>query len=153
MNGTIKGLSFTKRDIPVPPDYRPMYKIAHILLILHMCCRGGKASMMKLHFLCWSIKTRKNIAIVNSWIKNNFSNHLHVWGIEPTVNRALTFAVAERLILNVGGDFILSESGTALVKSIVKDKQLFIKEKDFLTTIGKGIITEQKVRELAAKFF
>lgn len=153
MEGTIHGLSFVKRDIPIPADYRPMYKIGHVLLILHICCRAGKASMMKLHFLSWAIKTKRNIAIVSEWVRNDFSNHLHVWGVEPTVNRALTFAVAEGLVFNVGGDFIISEKGISLIKSIMKDKEVFKKEKAFLITIGKSTITEQKVRELAGKFF
>lgn len=107
---------------------------------------------MKLHFFCWAIKTKVNIGIVREWISSGFSNHLHVWGIEPTVNRALSFAVADGLINSVGGNFIITEKGTTLVQTINIDKALFSKEKAFLNAIGKGVITEQKIKELADKF-
>jgi len=153
MQGKIQGLSFTKRAIPIPADYRPLYKIAHILLILHLSCRTGKSSMMKLHFLCWTIKTKVNTSIVTGWIQDKFSSHLHIWGIEPTVNRALIFAAADNLIENVGADFIITSKGRNLAKVILQDKELFVREKEFLSTIGKNTITESQITQLANKFF
>lgn len=153
MQGKIQAIRFTKRAIPIPADYRPLYKIGHILLILFMSCRSGKASMMKLHFLCWTIKTKANTLTVHGWIRNKFSNHLHIWGIEPTVNRALTFAVSDDLIENEGADFIITAKGKDLVKAILKDKELFIREKEFLSGIGKNTITESQISQLAKKFF
>lgn len=149
MNETFKYIKFTSRTIPIPADYRPLYKIGHVLLILHLSSRGGKASLMKLHFLSWAIKSKKNIAIVKGWIKNNFKNDFHIWGIEPTVNRALVFASADNLIKDDGGVFALTERGTALVKSIIKDKETFADEKAFLEEIGKTEITEGKINDLS----
>ncbi|WP_261511692.1 hypothetical protein [Chryseobacterium paludis] len=153
MQGKIQGLSFTKRAIPIPADYRPLYKIAHILLILHLSSRSGKSSMMKLHFLCWAIKTKANTSIVNGWIGDKFSSHLHIWGIEPTVNRALTFATADDLIENIGADFVITFKGKELAKAILKDKELFVREKEFLSAIGKNTITESQITQLSNKFF
>lgn len=153
MQGKIQAISFTKRAIPIPADYRPLYKIAHILLILFISCRSGKSSMMKLHFLCWALKTKANTSVVKGWVSDKFSSHLHIWGIEPTVNRALTFAIADNLIENIGSDFLITTKGKDLVKAILKDKELFIREKEFLSDVGKNTITESQINQLANKFF
>lgn len=149
MNENIKHIKFTSRTIPIPADYRPLYKIGHILLILHLSSRGGKASLMKLHFLSWAIKSRKNIGTVKEWIKRDFKNDFHIWGIEPTVNRALSFAKADNFLKEEGGSFELTERGIVLVKSIMKDKEVFVEEKVFLLDIGKTEITENKINQLS----
>jgi hypothetical protein len=152
MKTFIKNLSFTKRNIPIPADYRPLYKIGHIVLILFLSCRSSKATLMKLHFLCWTLKTKMNMTTVQGWIKNNFNSELHIWGIEPTVNRALKFAIADGLIEDHVGEFVLTERGVVLAKAIIKDKELFMLEKVFLQSIGKNIITEQRIKDLSQKF-
>ena len=89
---------------------------------------------------------------VQQWIKNDFKSELHIWGIEPTVNRALKFATADHLINDLGGDFALTDRGEKLYRLIMKDKELFNLEKRFLTDLGKNTITEQKIKELTNKF-
>jgi len=148
----IKHLSFNKRDISIPADYRPLYKIGHIILILFLACRSNKATLMKLHFLCWSIKTDANLMLVQQWISNNFRNDFHIWGVEPTVNRALMYAVAEGYITLTEGSYALTDSGISLYKLIKKDKDLYLKEKVFLEAIGKNGISEQKIKDLSSKF-
>jgi hypothetical protein len=148
----IKHLSFNKRDISIPADYRPLYKIGHIILILFLACRSNKATLMKLHFLCWSIKSDSNLLLVQQWINNNFRNDYHIWGVEPTVNRALMYAVAEGYIALSEGNYGLTDIGIDLYKLIKKDKDLYVKEKAFLETIGKNGISEQKIKDLSSKF-
>lgn len=152
MNSRINHLSFTKRAIPIPADYRPLFKIGHILLILSLSCRGNKSSLMRLHFFCWAIKSEGNMSTVNDWIKNNFNKDFHIWGIEPTVNRAIVFAAAEQLIEDSGGDYSLTSKGENLSKLIQKDKLLFPSEKAFLVGVGKNTITELRIKELMSKF-
>ncbi|KAA5534926.1 hypothetical protein F0919_10020 [Taibaiella lutea] len=108
--------------------------------------------MMKLHFLCWSIKNKKNIGIVSNWINTGFRGDIHIWGVEPTVNRAIAFAIGDNLINNIGGEYTITERGDSLFKLMKKEKDLFNKEKEFLIWLGKNTITEQKVKELASKF-
>ncbi|SEA14308.1 hypothetical protein SAMN05192529_10918 [Arachidicoccus rhizosphaerae] len=107
---------------------------------------------MKLHFLCWAIKTKSNTATVKGWIKDNFSSHLYIWGIEPTVNRALLFAVSNELVKNIGPDFLITTKGNDLVKAITRDKELYNREREFLSSIGKNKITELQINKLASKF-
>ncbi len=153
MQGFIKHLSFQKRDFPIPADYRPLFKIGHLIIILAICCRGNKSSLMKLHFLCWAIKNKRNSVTVQEWVKNNFKSDFHVWGIEPTVNRALIFASADGIITDEGSHFILTQKGIDFFKIIMSDEELFANEKSFLKAIGKSIITEQRITELSSKFY
>ncbi len=59
MAGIAQHIRFTKRAIPIPPDYRPLYKIGHILIILAISSRAGKSSLMRLHFLCWPSRVKE----------------------------------------------------------------------------------------------
>jgi len=144
-------LRFTKKTIPIPADYRPLYKIGHILLSLHICSRGGKASLMKLHFLSWAIKSRRNIEIVRGWVKDNFNNDFHIWGIEPTVNRALMLATADQLISIDNAHYKIAPKGNQYMKLILKDESIYIEEKKFLEELGKSTITEAKIELLSRK--
>jgi hypothetical protein len=148
----IRNLSFTKRNISIPADYRPLYKIGHIVLILFIACRSSKASLMKLHFLCWAIKTNKNLSQVQRWMQNDFKSDYHIWGVEPTVNRALVYAVAEGFIVLSDGGYTLTDTGINLYKLMRKEKDLFFGEKEFLESIGKNGISEQRIKDLSSKF-
>ena len=146
-------VKFTPRTIPIPADYRPLFKIGHILLILEIACRSNKSSLMKFHFLSWAMKSKRNMEIVLGWVRDDFKNDFHIWGIEPTINRAIIYAVADEFIQEADGDYVLLDKGRDLFKLIKKQKDLFVNEKKFLQSIGKNSITESKIAELANKFF
>ena len=92
------------------------------------------------------------MAAVMQWVTNDFKNDYHIWGVEPTVNRAVTYAVAEGLVSQIDGEYMITEKGIALYKMIRKDKEIFQKEKEFLNFLGKNGITEQRVKVLSSKF-
>lgn len=153
MKSFINHISFVKRDIPIPADYRPMYKIGHLVLILNMACWSNKATLMKLHFLSWAIKSAKNMKLVDSWILNDFKNDYHIWGMEPTVNRAITYMVAEGIAEQIDGEYSITEKGVLLFKKMKKDKEIFTLEKIFLAKLGKTTISEKTIKQLVSKFF
>lgn len=153
MKSFIKHITFVKREISIPADYRPMYKIGHLVLILNMACWSNKATLMKLHFLSWAIKSTKNMGLVKSWIENEFKSDYHIWGMEPTVNRAVTFMVAEGIAEQIGGEYCITEKGVELFKKMKKDKELFVPEKNFLSQIGKTTVSEKIIKQLVSKFF
>ncbi len=146
-------IRFTKRTIPIPADYRPLYKIGHILLILHFTCRGGKGSLMKLHFLAWAIKSKRNIHTVREWVKTNFTADFHIWGVEPTVNRALLLAISDKMIREEKGGFVIEPRGLSYVQLILDEKMMVADEREFLVELGKNSITEAKIKELSLKMF
>lgn len=149
----IKKLSFTKRPIPLPPEYRPMYKIALIVIILKYCCRGGSSNLLKLHLFSWALASEKNMRELRDYVTSNFKTDFSVWGIEPALNRALQLAVAENICDVVSGkNYKLTERGNKFFKMIEADKELFEIEKTFLTFIGKNNITDNRITAMTQKW-
>lgn len=150
----IKKLSFTKRPIPIPPDYRPMYKIALIVLILKLCSRSNKSSLLKLHLFSWALTSKKHASMLKSFIDNNFHGEFSVWGIEPALNRALQLATAEKICeLADGKNYILtSEKGIQFFNMLMNDKELLVDEKTFLNSIGKNTITDSRINTMTKQW-
>lgn len=147
-NELFKGC-FRARNLPINADYRPMYKVGIIILILNIACRGGKSSLNKLHFLVWSLKSRRNMAFIRlALIRQDFSKII-TWGVEPALNKALNIAVGENLITLQEDKYKLTEKGMDLSNKIKKDLEIFIEEKSFLNYIGKQKITEEYIIQLS----
>lgn len=150
----IKKLSFTKRPIPIPADYRPMYKIAIIVLILKLCCRSDKAGLLKLHLFSWALASKKHTALLADYISKNFAGEFSVWGIEPALNRALQLATAEKICDIVDGkNYQLStEKGLQFFNMIMSDNELLVDEKAFLRTLGKNTITDSRINTMTKQW-
>ncbi len=152
MSNQIKNVQFSKKPIPIPVDYRPTYKIAHIVLILKLTCIGNKSSLLKLHLMNWALKNDNHKDQIINLINSNYNTDITVWGIEPAMNRALVFCVAENLCTMEGGKYKLTEKGDRFYTSIIVDKELFADEREFLTYIGKTKITEHRIETIANKW-
>jgi hypothetical protein len=149
-NLVIKKLSFTKRPIPIPADYRPMYKIALIVLILRLCCRAETSTLLKLHLFSWALTSESNLLKLRDYVTNNFQTDFSVWGIEPALNRALQFAIAENICEVVNGkNYKLTEKGIRFYELINAENDLFDKEKIFLNFIGKNKITDNRINSIS----
>lgn len=148
----IKKLSFKKRPIPIPPDYRPSYKLAQVVLVLKLCCRGSSSGLLKLHLLSWALKSNKNKNILSSLIQSDFQTDFAVWGIEPTLNRALQLAVADGICSYAKGKYTLAQKGEEFFKAIDNEKDLFDNEKQFLNSIGKNKLTDSQLKRLSTKW-
>lgn len=147
----ISRISFVKRPISLPPDYRPMFKVAQIVLILSYCCRSNRSSLLKLHLFSWALKSDLNGQKVTHWVQNNFQTDFSVWGIEPTLNRGIQYAIAEKIIRRVSNKYELTDKGVLLLNSIKRDNDLLKTEKDFLNVIGKKI-TDDRITNLSKKW-
>ncbi len=145
----IKHLSFTKRPISVPADYRPNYKIAQICLILKHSCIGNKSGLLKLHLLSWAFKRSENRNTLLSYVESNFNSEFTVWGIEPTLNRALQLAIAEGYCSYSKGNYKLEEKGFLFCEKIEEDEEILFEEILLLKKIGKKKITDARLKELA----
>lgn len=146
----IKKLSFTQRPIPIPADYRPMYKIALIVLTLRLCCRAETSNLLKLHLFSWALSSDKNISKLRDYVTSNFQTDFSVWSIEPALNRALQYAIAENICEVVNGkNYKLTEKGFKFYQMISSDTELFDKEKSFLNFIGKSKITDSRINAMS----
>ena len=148
----IKNLTFSKKPISVPVDYRPAYKIALICLILRFSCIGDKSSLLKLHLISWSLKSRENKKQLLKFIQNNKSKEISVWGIEPALNRALQLAVADSFFSYKSSSYKLEKKGAQLLKKIIDSGDIFLEEIEFLKNIGKKSLTEKSIQELTNKW-
>lgn len=142
-------LSFIKQPIPLPAEYRPMYKIGLIVIILKICCRGESGNLLKLHLFSWALASEKNMSELQSHIDSDFTTKFSIWGIEPALNRALQLAVAENICdLIDGKNYRLTEKGNIFFEMIDTDSDLFAIEKAFLGRIGKSRITDARINSM-----
>jgi hypothetical protein len=146
----IKG-GFRKRTLPLSADYRPMYKIGLITLILDIVSAGGKSSLNKLHFFVWTLKSSRNREFIQNVLDTNKTDDIVSWGVEPALNKALLFGVAEGLFRLQDDKYILTEKGKEFAERIKRERELFVQEKQFLAHLGKRIVTEKFINELTKK--
>ena len=149
---TIKNITFSKKPISVPADYRPAYKIAQICLILKYSCIGEKSSLLKLHLITWAFKSIENRQTLLEFISNSKNADLSVWGIEPTLNRALHLAVADNFCSYQKAAYKLDEKGLEFVKKIEENGDILTDEISLLKQIGKKGITEKSIQNLTNKW-
>jgi hypothetical protein len=141
---------FRKRHLPINVDYRPMYKIGLIIIILTKVCIGNKSSLTKLHFFIWALKSKKNMEFIKNVIESGITSDIISWGVEPALNKALGFGVAEELFALHDDKYALTKTGIELSKKIEKEPDLFIDEKIFLEFIGKRKVTEAFMDQLTS---
>lgn len=148
----IKRLSFTKKPIPIPAEYRPIYKIAQLCFILKYSCVSNKSSLLKLHLISWALKSPKNRTVVLDLIHNNYKSDFSTWGIDPSVNRALHIAVKENYCTCPKDKYQLTSEGLIFVETIEHDKSILEEEITFLKKVGKKTLTEKRLSSLSKKW-
>lgn len=148
----IKNISFSKKPISLPADYRPSYKIAQICLILKYSCIGEKSSLLKFHLISWAFKSVENRKVLLTFIIDAKNSDLTVWGIEPTLNRALQIAVADEFCSYKNANYKLESKGLEFVKMIEDSGDILIEEIALLKQIGKRGITEKSIQDLTTKW-
>ena len=144
----INKIKFEPKPIPISAEYRPMYKIALIIMVLKLNSRNQTASLLKLHLFSWILKSDENQTKIKNLIKTNFKNGINVWSIEPHLNRALIIAEEEKIIKLENGKYSLIEKGELLYDKIDKDDTIFENEKSILSFIRQKI-SEQKIERIA----
>lgn len=141
-------ITFKQKPIPIPVDYRPTYKISIILLVLKFCCIGETSSLLKLHLFSWVLKFDKNMDLFQKFILSNYKDEFQVWSIEPALNRALQYAIADNLCeLTSTSKYKLTEKGNLFCDSIL-NSEAFEKEITFLKFVGKNKITDSRLNSM-----
>lgn len=143
-------LLFSRKKTAVLPELRPMYKVGKILLILKICCSGGKASLLKLHLFNWAMLEPQRLQILLSSAERK-ELLLGVWGIDPSLNMALNYATSEGLLcrLQNGNYKLTSKSESFIFGSDLIN--LFDNEFNTLKKIDKKI-TEAMVTQAAKRW-
>lgn len=141
-------LRFERRPSPVLAEHRPMYKIGQVLLILALASRGGKSSLPRLQLFNWAMKSAKRqeqlvLAVGEKVLQ------VPAWGFDPALAIAVRIAIAEGLVAENSTGYEISEAGEFFVKQILKDADLFGRERWFLSAVGKRL-TEGMVEATAS---
>lgn len=141
-------LRFERRPSPVLAEHRPMYKIGQVLLILHLASRGGKSSLPRLQLFNWAMKSKRRQGLLALAVGKKVLQ-VPAWGFDPALAIAVRLAIAEGLVFEKTTGYMISHAGELFVKEILKDTELFERERSFLTSIGKGL-TEAMVEATAS---
>ena len=137
----IKKYSFKREPVSLPAELRPMHKIALILLFLRINCKASTSTLLKIQFLNWVLKSKEMRNKLISQTNGKEAEYLlKVIHLDPTVNRAVQYAIAEKIIsLEKSGKIKLTDLGIKLVDEIIRNDDLFIDEKNYLMKLGKTV--------------
>ena len=146
--GIDKPFRFKRRPMPIAAELRPDWKIATLLLILHLSSIGGKSSLKRLYILNWAVRSakhREEFERVREHLSPLFGFQFR---FEPALARAHHHGVGDGLVECGGGDRLkITTKGKRWIELIEKDNSLLQDERDFLKRIGKTI-TENMASEM-----
>ena len=144
----INTLTFQPRPQPLPASLRPIYRIALIILVLKTNCREKTASMLKLQFFNWLLKSSSLQKSIEERMVNECEFTLELIHLDPMVNLALNYAIADKLVsITSNSKYKLTDKGNEFIELILRDEQsVLAKERDFLIRIGQKI-SEVRLRE------
>jgi hypothetical protein len=142
------GFVFRKRPVAIPADLRPGWRIAIVVLLLRKCCRQNRSIFERLHVLSWGVRTAESREALLAAVRGTIPPDSLLVRIEPSLNRAVDFALGEGLLRRPSGDKVeLTQAGVKLADEIDGTDDAFPVEKQFLSVIGKRA-TERLVAQM-----
>jgi len=131
--------TFAARPRPVLGSLRPTWRIPTILMLIRRCW-GGKASLEQLHVLNWAVRDSRSQGTFLSFIQGEMSPDDAIVRFEPALNRALDFALAQKLVTWTDAKRLtLTNEGLAVLASVDAEEDLLTGEKSFLDQIGTPV--------------
>lgn len=143
-----KEVFFKRRPLAQTVDYRPIWKIGQLLLIIRDGASTAGCSLLKLHLFSWVFQSYKNKEKLQDWIISDFESEMSIWTLSPHVNRAIAFAIGEKLLKEEKGKYTLTTSGNRYLKKIDTIVEAYSDEKKVLNKYGK-IVSDAKIDKLA----
>lgn len=138
-------ITFNAKPISISPEYRVMYRIGQIVLVLGKASTRKTASLLKLHYFSWAMRSSMNMQSAIKLASDEARDYdfANVWNIEPSLNRALAFAKADRIINQQNGKYKLVDRGDILLNLIEAEPDVFESEKEFLSKVKRKITENQ----------
>ncbi len=143
-----KEIVFDRKPISQVIDYRPIWKIGQLLLVIKYGSSSAGCSLLKLHLFSWVFQGYKNREKLKEWIKSDFESEMGIWTLSPHVNRALAFAIGEKLIEEKKGKYLLTKKGESYAEKIYSLDEAYSSEKKILHRFGKTV-SDSKINKLA----
>lgn len=142
-------ISFRKRKSAIPAEMRPIWKLSMIVYVLKNFGRAGKMSENKLHFFLSIIRDQGKWNALRKLVKEEEIPYDLTVRYDPSVNRALLLAKAEKLVeYKAGGSVALTETGQEFVELILQSEDVFSLEKGFLGAFKKSDFSESFVKSI-----
>ena len=142
-----EGIVFDAKPDAIPFNYRISYKVSLICMIIKVCCGRRGCSLVKMHMIAAAVSDREYEEKLKRYLQTQIPGTL-VIRFEPSLNRALEYALADGLIAQqVNGTYKLIDRGKVLVKEIQNDDAIFRYEKKVLEEIQCDL-TEEKIKSL-----
>jgi hypothetical protein len=139
--------TFRRRPSAIPADLRPHWRIAVILLILSKGSRGQQASLKKLHVLNWAMKSDQARARFRDYCAGLARPDDVIIRFEPSLDRAVGFAVAEGLVqFEDGRKLSMTDRGRRLAAEI--DKSDVLQQEKFFLDEVRAKATETRIESL-----
>lgn len=135
----------TARPTPVAGDLRIGWGQSLLLLLLS-ASRGQKCSLQKVHFLAHLSRTASSRQMTRDVLARVREPKDLTVRVEPWVNRAAAFAIANGYVSTSGKQFQLTEPGKKAAAAL-RDEGVLADENAFLVAAGK-IATEQVVERI-----
>jgi hypothetical protein len=131
---------FRRRPIDIPGDMRPAWRIAFVVLMLNLCCRGGQSSIRRLHVFNWCNRTTESRNLLRRAVSERVKPGTVLIRIEPSLARAIDFAVGAGVLEREGKDRVkLSSEGRKLANEIIADESILSREKEWAKSLGQSV--------------
>lgn len=147
---TLRGLysgnfTVTERPTPVAGDMRIGWGQSLLLLLL-ASSRSQKCSLQKVHFLAHLSRTAASRQLTRDVLARTKEPKDLSIRVEPWINRAAAFAIANGYVSTTGKQLQLTEPGKEAAATLQKEGVL-AEEAEFLRAVGK-VATEQVVEHI-----
>ncbi|WP_353189886.1 hypothetical protein [Pandoraea pnomenusa] len=142
-------LEFNVRPSTVLPDHRPLFKITQLLLVLLLASRGRKSSLVRLQLFNWVLKDDARREKLVSAAKSQEID-FPAWGLDPAVQKAMTLAAADGLIVATAKSVALTRKGSDLCELALTEK-LYDADASYLRGLRTSI-TEKMVDNIVEKW-
>jgi hypothetical protein len=143
----IKKIVFSKQKIQVPSNIRFFRKLAQILLVIQSSPRSKSASVLKIQFFNWVFLADENMRILSEYLTGSSLQKPFI-PLDPFVNRAIEFGLADKLLEKKNAKIALTYRGIQMYNSIMDDKEILLDEKSFISSMGAKGISEKFIQDL-----
>lgn len=146
----IDQLTFEVRPRPLPANLRPVYRIALIVLVLKLNCRGNTASLIRLQFFNWVLKNPHLRRDIEQLLEKQTVFTVNLIHMDPMVNLALKYAYAEGLIsVTNNSKYKLTTKGVEFAQKVADASgDILRSDRDLLARLGQRISEIRLKREL-----
>jgi hypothetical protein len=128
--------TFTARPDPVPGDLRMSWGLAVLVLALFYS-RGKKSNFQKLQFLAHSVRLPEGREEVRGLLSGDYLPTEVSVRVEPSLNRAVAFAYALKLVkIDKGTSVSLTDAGAKMAKAILDEGESLKEEVRFLAEVA-----------------